>query len=524
MKKLMWIIAAMLMLAVGAVAEVITFHTSDDAWVNGNSGQIGDNYGSQSNIRIRYQNESWGNNYGLAKFDLSDLTSTLEPGQSIQVTSARMRFYTSYISWPAGGAGFSPVAIFPNLEDWDESTVVFSNAPAIDAAAVQTLEHFGLPGVNEVYFTGTNTVDTAAWLEYTDSSVAQLVQGWLNGTIENYGVSIKATEFVDTQRTFSPQTKEHTNPAIHPAIIVNYTIVEEFGYAKVEASDDSWVNGSTTSHGVNYGTDIRMVIRHQNESWGMNYGLTRFDLSSITDALEAGDTVQVNSAQMRFYATLNNWPGPTNFTPVAIYRNTGSWGEATVVWTNAPGIDPVAVATLDYFGEAGSEVYFAGTNTISSGGWLEYAGSGVADLVEGWLNGTTDNYGLSLQGTDFIDSQRIFSIASKENEDVWLHPEIIINYTVIPGAAGPGSSQIVSMETVSGNVFKLLVNTDSFLLSKQKVVGTGSLSDGAWAQVGHSDQAAGPFVETNLTHCAVEGDNYAVFVESTNSAAFFGIQ
>jgi hypothetical protein len=267
-----------------------------------------------------------------------------------------------------------------------------------------------------------------------------------------------------------------------------------------------------------------MVIRHQNDSWGMNYGLARFDLSSITDALGTGDTVRVHSAEMRFYAELNNWPGPTNFTPVAMYRNTGSWDESTVVWTNAPAIDPSAVATLDYFGDVGSEVYFAGTNTISSGGWLKYTGSGVADLVEDWINGAADNDGISLQGTDYLDSQRIFSLASKENETEWHHPEIIINYTVIPGVAGPGSSQIVSVETLSGNVMKLLVDTDNVLLSKQKVVGRNTLAEGDWAQIGHSDAAIGPFVMTNLSHNSAENGNYAVYVETTNSAGFFGIQ
>ncbi|QHI70785.1 DNRLRE domain-containing protein [Tichowtungia aerotolerans] len=523
MKKYIWITAAICLIAAGVIADQITFSSSDDSWVNGNTSQQGDNYGTVTSIRIRHQNDSWGNNYGVVKFDLSSLTSMLAPGQSVQVTSARIRFFTSFINW-SGPTNFSPIAIFKNLEDWNESTVVWTNAPTMDSSAVQTLEYFGLPEVNQVYFTGTNTVDTAAWLEYTDANVAELVEGWLNGTIENYGVSIKATDLVDSDRMFAPQTKEHVNPAIHPAIIVNYTIVEDNGYAKVGTSDDSWVNGSGSSQGVNNGTDIRMVIRHQNDSWGMNYSVAKFDLSSITGVLQPGDTVQVNSAEMRFYAELNNWPGSTNFTPVAMYRNTGGWDESTVVWTNAPPFDPAAVATLDYFGDAGSEVYFAGTNAISSGGWLKYTGSNVASMVENWLNGETDNYGVSLQGTDYLDSQRIFSIASKENETEWLHPEIIINYTVIPDAPPPGSSQIVSANIVSGNVLKLLVDTDSFLLSKQKVVGRASLSEESWVQVGHSDQAVGPFVETNLSHCAVEDGSYTVYVELTNSTGFFGIQ
>ncbi|MCF7863607.1 MAG: DNRLRE domain-containing protein [Kiritimatiellales bacterium] len=198
-------------------ADTISLGTTDDSWVNGNSpAGIGVNYGTLSSMRVRRDNDTWGNNYSMAKFDLSAL-----PG-NIRINNVRLRFYTGLTTWPAVPTNFSPVAIFNNTQDWNESTVVFSNAPAYTATPVATLDHFGLPG-SEIYFTGTNTISAGAWLEYSDAATKALVQGWVVGSVPNYGVSIKATEFVDSGRLFSLQTKENAASGVRPMLVVTYT-------------------------------------------------------------------------------------------------------------------------------------------------------------------------------------------------------------------------------------------------------------------------------------------------------------
>ena len=212
------------LLVVGAgstvFADVMTFGTSDDSWVNGNPPSAGSNYGALTEIRLRHQNDTWGNNYSLAKFDVSALPA------NIVVNSVRMRFFTRLVSWP-GAANFSPVAIFNNTQDWDESTVTFANAPTYGAAAVKTLDHFGLVGFDDVYFTGANTITSGAWLEYTGAATIALVEGWADGSIANYGVSIMATEYVDSDRSFFLQAKENPATSVQPNIVVDYTIIPE---------------------------------------------------------------------------------------------------------------------------------------------------------------------------------------------------------------------------------------------------------------------------------------------------------
>lgn len=165
------------------------------------------NYGTLSFARIRHQaSADWGNYHPLVKFDLSAL-----PGNA-KIISVRMRFYVGLSD--DGGAGwpsaddFPVVAIFNNTSAWDESTVTYNTRPSHDSSAVETRDHFGSIGVDEVYFTAPNTISSGGWLEYTGTGTKNLVQGWADGTITNYGVTIKGTgAYTDSSRYFDLQTK-----------------------------------------------------------------------------------------------------------------------------------------------------------------------------------------------------------------------------------------------------------------------------------------------------------------------------
>ena len=44
-------------------AETLTLEASDDSWVNGSVTDA--NYGTVTDSRLRYNNATWGNNYGV---------------------------------------------------------------------------------------------------------------------------------------------------------------------------------------------------------------------------------------------------------------------------------------------------------------------------------------------------------------------------------------------------------------------------------------------------------------------------
>jgi len=80
---------------------------------------------------------------------------------------------------------------------------------------------------------------------------------------------------------------------------------------------------------------------------------------------------------------------------------------------------------------------------------------------------------------------------------------------------------IVSWNLVSDSVMKLVVDApaDPVLYYPK---GTVDLTTG-FSGVAHSDNAAGPFVVTNLSYSATEGGNEAIYVETAEAQKFFGI-
>ncbi|RKX38057.1 MAG: hypothetical protein DRP64_16355 [Verrucomicrobia bacterium] len=383
----------------------------------------------------------------MARFDLSPLPA------NIKINWARMRFYTELWAepeWPAEGASFAPIGIFNNLGDWSETNVTWNTAPPFDGVAVQIQDHFGLTNFNEeVYFTGTNVVFLGAetntppesrWLEFAEPSTWNLVQGWVDGTVPNHGVAVKGTGdylgWGTGDRLFWLQTKENTNnPTWQPMLIVDYELVDPPTNAVenliLGASDDSWVDGNQPSWGINHGAEDVMRVRHDNQpsDWGQNHSLVKFDLSAFS-----GQLIDLKSAKIRINTgSLISWPGLTNFTPVAMFNNTGSWDESTVTWNNAPAREATAVETLDHFSAAfgGDDVFFTGTNGITSGGWLEYESSNTMAMVDGWINGTIPNHGVTIMGVTNVDAYRVFGLTTKENSADGARPQLVLEYDIV---------------------------------------------------------------------------------------------
>ena len=210
-------------------ADQMTFRSNADTFVNGNTTSA--NYGDWTLARIRWQSDSdWGRNFPLFKFDLSEMPPY------VWINWARMRFYVGLVDdhglgWVDAPTNFCPVAVYNNFEDWDEMTVTYATRPACGTTPVQELEWFGLLGVDDVFFTYDDLISSGGWLEYWDGSegtgVRDLVQTWADGS-NNYGVTIKGTTYyTSSPRYFDLQTKDNPAAVVHPAIIVNFTVIPE---------------------------------------------------------------------------------------------------------------------------------------------------------------------------------------------------------------------------------------------------------------------------------------------------------
>jgi len=111
-------------------------------------------------------------------------------------------------------------------------------------------------------------------------------------------------------------------------------------------------------------------------------------------------------------------------------------------------------------------------------------------------------------------------------------------YTVAMTATGPGgsdtetktdyitaySADLVSTEAAGSGVLKLTFNTTG-LPDYFDLVGRSDLTTGSWGYAPHSDDGINPFVVTDLSYSTDEGGgNYSVYVETTGSEAFYGLE
>jgi hypothetical protein len=202
--------------------------------------------------------------------------------------------------------------------------------------------------------------------------------------------------------------------------------------AVLEASADAWINGNAKE--TNYGSDATARLRNDNSAlWAQNHPLFKFDPSAITANLNLNETIKVTAVRIRFYISPAGWPAsPTNFSDVVMVRNTENFDETTVTWNTAPSVDAQEVERLTWFGLDSSPKYFTGTNVVSSGGWLEFQSARAEDLVEGWVNGTVPNYGITIRGgTNYNGTGRSFDFCTRDHVTEIVRPEIIVNYDVV---------------------------------------------------------------------------------------------
>jgi hypothetical protein len=164
-------------------------------------------------------------------------------------------------------------------------------------------------------------------------------------------------------------------------------------------SDDTYIEGGAPTR-VN-GADNKFEVRPDNGA--DRRGLLRFDLSSIPA------NATVTSATLYLYEGSNK-TGQITY----IYRVTSSWNEATANWVtwSVPGGD--FDSSTAYFTYLPNQ-----SNCMLT--------MGITSLVQAWVNGNYNNYGMMFYSTG---PNHIISYTSKEdgNSNEW--PKLDIVYAV----------------------------------------------------------------------------------------------
>jgi hypothetical protein len=160
---------------------------------------------------------------------------------------------------------------------------------------------------------------------------------------------------------------------------------------------------STANPSTNYGGLFYSVVGNSVSAIGRNY----IEFKPLT--IPANARVVYANLKLYQYATF----GTDNFT-IGLYKITGDWDESTITWNLQPTSSTDAEITINIT---------AGVTTWKS--W------DIVALVQGWLDGTINNYGVVLKDTDesSVDTY-VYFWTSDYTTDTTKRPKLEIVYYI----------------------------------------------------------------------------------------------
>jgi len=134
---------------------------------------------------------------GYFQYDLSTIPSTAV------VTSANFALY-----YATSGLADLPLGLYKVLEEWDEAIISWNNQPTCSTESEYTL----------TIYSGSTTGLYKHWYNLTD-----LIQGWLDGSIVNYGMMIRDAD-ESSLDTMAWVGSSEADEEYRPKLTINYYI------------------------------------------------------------------------------------------------------------------------------------------------------------------------------------------------------------------------------------------------------------------------------------------------------------
>ncbi|PKP55334.1 hypothetical protein CVT91_15940 [Candidatus Atribacteria bacterium HGW-Atribacteria-1] len=158
----------------------------DDNFGNSTFGFIGSSVDSPS-IFIR----------GYFQYDLSAIPSTAV------VTSANFALY-----YAGSGSDDLPLGLYKVLEEWDEAVITWNNQPQCSTESEYTC----------TIYSGSTTGVYKYWY-----NLADLIQGWLDGSIVDYGIMIRDAD-ESSLNTMAMVGSSESDEEYRPKLTINYYV------------------------------------------------------------------------------------------------------------------------------------------------------------------------------------------------------------------------------------------------------------------------------------------------------------
>jgi hypothetical protein len=165
---------------------------------------------------------------------------------------------------------------------------------------------------------------------------------------------------------------------------------------------------------------------------GDSRGLFKFDLSAIP----AGATI--DSVTVSIYVNFNAFNVAPRISSVTLYPVTANWTEMGVTYDTKPAWNTTSVTSMTV--PTGT-----GPNQGGYNGYINGSGAGMISLVQGWLDGTTPNYGLAT--SDTYTTAGLLRISARETSGTGQDPRLRVTYTP---AEVPEPATIVILSQLAG--------------------------------------------------------------------------
>ena len=433
------------------VDSVITTYNvpvTDDAWIKSDTSTL--NYGNDAQLSTFFNIIPFTTQRALYRFDIEN--TGIPVGTPIASAVAKI-----FIIDPNDTA---PVSAHQVTADWTESTVNWDNInTSHDLTAITSIPTGSAAG------------------EYVSVNITPLVQGWINGSTGNQGIMLKTASIGDLAQFSS---KEYGNASQRPFLEIKTLAGTISKRADISAT-------GSLNNGVSKSLNRSEIVLYQatpnsltlqpdatagKDTWlyewksTWNYGADSkiwvdegFADSSATSLLQFQlDSIPIGakivSASLALHQNTPNLDGG----PVGVHRINTSWDEGSSGggagisnWTEKEsGIDWTTVG-----GDYDTKAITTSTVTGSTIDWSEWD---IAMLVQDWVDGKYENYGLALVAES---SGTAAHFDSSDHTDPTLRPKLTITYTCECG---------ISCQAPSGSGNILMVVGDDSILTPNEVL------------------------------------------------------
>lgn len=370
-----------------------------DTWID--SANVTTNYGTAANLIVGESDAAAGTGRTLIFFDLSTIP------KNSTVTSATLSLWTEMDR----SANARTFYVYRQLKEWWEPTATWSiwgngnwaTAGGFDSSDCETTD------IGSCAFTATETTDTEKQFSLDPAKV----QEWVDGTLTNNGMLIKADTELSDQYGF--HSSASATAGFRPKLVIVYTPLGNV--TTLPATVDTYI--SSTDPTVNYGAATTFTVGEGFGSTAIYRGLIKFDLSLIPP----GATINRARVRMVTQGESSNEPNLTMY----FYRQLKAWveGEATWniystgnAWATAGGFDSSDCETTDI----GSRTF----NAVEINGryvFLELTASKIKEMIDGTLT----NNGFLLKTFAEADDAVIFH--SSESATTSYQPILYVDWS-----------------------------------------------------------------------------------------------